>query len=80
MKLLLKKKISPKVSRFSRIVCIIYRNQLENNYHRAAVLRDKNGIGYGGASYGGSSKLLTIKKPVVSPVILPTEENVISGT
>ena len=45
-----------------------------------AVVKDKNGIGYGGAAYGGSSKLLAIKKADVSPAILPTEENVISGT
>ncbi len=45
-----------------------------------AVMKDKNGIGYGGAAYGGSSKLLAIKKTEVSPAILPTEENVISGT
>ena len=45
-----------------------------------AVVKDKNGIGYGGAAYGGSSKLLAIKKTDVSPAIMPTEENVISGT
>ena len=45
-----------------------------------AVVKDKNGIGYGDAAYGGSSKLLSIKKTDVSPAILPTEENVISGT
>jgi len=45
-----------------------------------AVVKDKNGIGYGGAAYGGSSKLLAIKKTDVSPAILPTEGNVISGT
>ena len=44
-----------------------------------AVMKDKNGIGYGGAAYGGSSKLLAIKKTDVSPAILPTEENVLSG-
>jgi phosphate transport system substrate-binding protein len=45
-----------------------------------AVVKDKNSIGYGGAAYGGGSKLLAIKKTDVSPAILPTEENVISGT
>jgi phosphate transport system substrate-binding protein len=45
-----------------------------------AVLKDKNGIGYGGAAYGGNSKLLNIKKTDASPAIAPTEENVISGT
>ena len=45
-----------------------------------AVVKDKNSIGYGGAAYGGSSKLLSIKKTDTSPAIAPTEENVISGT
>jgi phosphate transport system substrate-binding protein len=45
-----------------------------------AVLKDKNGIGYGGAAYGGGSKLLAIKKTEVSPAIEPTEANVESGT
>ena len=44
-----------------------------------AVVKDKNGIGYGGAAYGGSSKLLAIKKTDTSPAIQPTEENVESG-
>jgi phosphate transport system substrate-binding protein len=45
-----------------------------------AVLKDKNGIGYGGAAYGGGSKLLSIKKDDASPAIEPTEGNVESGT
>jgi phosphate transport system substrate-binding protein len=45
-----------------------------------AVTKDKNGIGYGGAAYGGSSKLLAIKKTDASPAIAPTEENVENGT
>ena len=45
-----------------------------------AVVKDKNGIGYGGAAYGGSSKMLNIKKTDASPAIAPTEENVESGT
>src|ERR1035441_7058436 len=45
-----------------------------------AVLKDKNGIGYGGAAYGGNSKLLSIKKDDASPAIEPTEENVENGT
>ena len=45
-----------------------------------AVLKDKTSIGYGGAAYGGGSKLLAIKKTDASPAIEPTEENVISGT
>jgi phosphate transport system substrate-binding protein len=45
-----------------------------------AVVKDKNGIGYGGAAYGGGSKLLNIKKDDASPAISPTEENVVTGT
>ncbi len=45
-----------------------------------AVMKDKNGIGYGGAAYGGSSKLLAIKKTDASPAISPTEETVMNGT
>jgi phosphate transport system substrate-binding protein len=45
-----------------------------------AVVKDKNSIGYGGAAYGGSSKLLAIKKDENSPAITPTEETVVNGT
>ena len=45
-----------------------------------AVVKDKSAIGYGGAAYGGDSKLLSIKKDETSPAIAPTEENVVSGT
>jgi phosphate transport system substrate-binding protein len=45
-----------------------------------AVVKDKNGIGYGGAAYGGSSKLLAIKKTDTSPAIAPTEETVVNET
>ena len=45
-----------------------------------AVVKDKNGIGYGGAAYGGSSKLLAVKKTDTSAGIEPTEENVLAGT
>ena len=45
-----------------------------------AVVKDKNSIGYGGAAYGGGSKLLSIKKTDTSPAIEPTEENVENGT
>ena len=45
-----------------------------------AVVKDKNGIGYGGAAYGGNSKLLNIKKTDDSPAIEPTEDNVENGT
>ncbi len=45
-----------------------------------SVMKDKNAIGYGGAAYGGGSKLLPIKKDETSPAIAPTEENVVAGT
>jgi phosphate transport system substrate-binding protein len=45
-----------------------------------AVVKDKNGIGYGGAAYGGSSKLLPSRRPTTSPAIAPTEETVVNGT
>jgi phosphate transport system substrate-binding protein len=45
-----------------------------------AVVKDIHGIGYGGAAYGGGSKLLSIKKDDASPAIEPTEENVETGT
>ena len=45
-----------------------------------AVVKDKNGIGYGGAAYGGSSKLVSLKKNETSPAVNPTEENVLAGT
>ena len=45
-----------------------------------AVMKDKSGIGYGGAAYGGSTKLLSIKKDEASPAIAPTEETVVNGT
>jgi phosphate transport system substrate-binding protein len=45
-----------------------------------AVMKDKNSIGYGGAAYGGNSKLINIKKDDSSPAIAPTEENVVNGT
>ena len=45
-----------------------------------AVVKDKNGIGYGGAAYGGSSKLLAIKKTDASPAVAPNEETVVNGT
>ena len=45
-----------------------------------AVVKDKNAIGYGGAAYGGSSKMLSIKKDDSSPAIEPTEDNVETGT
>ena len=45
-----------------------------------SVVKDKNAIGYGGAAYGGGSKLLAIKKDENSPAIAPTEETVENGT
>lgn len=45
-----------------------------------AVVKDKNGIGYGGAAYGGGSKLLSVKHDDSSPAVEPTEENVENGT
>ena len=45
-----------------------------------AVVKDKGAIGYGGAAYGGGSKLLSIKKDDASPAIAPTEETVVNGT
>ena len=45
-----------------------------------AVVKDKNGIGYGGAAYGGNCKLLSIKKTDASPAIAPNEETVMNGT
>jgi phosphate transport system substrate-binding protein len=45
-----------------------------------AVLKDKGGIGFGGAAYGGGTKSLSIKKDDTSPAIDPTEENVENQT
>jgi len=45
-----------------------------------AVVKDKSSIGYGGAAYGGSSKLLSVKRDESSPAIEPTEANVENGT
>lgn len=43
-----------------------------------AVVKDRNGIGYGGAAYGAGAKHLLIKEDESSPAIDPTEENVVS--
>jgi len=45
-----------------------------------AVEKDKNSIGYGGAAYGGKSKLVNAKKTDDAPAVAPTEENVENGT
>ena len=42
-----------------------------------AVEKDKNGIGYGGASYGVNTRALGVKKDAASPAIEPTEETVV---
>jgi len=46
----------------------------------AAVAKDKNGIGYGGAAYGAGAKHVAVKKDEGSPAIEPTEETVVKGT
>jgi phosphate transport system substrate-binding protein len=46
----------------------------------AAVSKDRNAIGYGGAGYGAGVKHLMIKKDENSPAIEPTEETVVNGT
>ncbi|HEY4414326.1 MAG TPA: phosphate ABC transporter substrate-binding protein [Verrucomicrobiae bacterium] len=45
-----------------------------------AVIKDKGGIGYGGAGYGEGSKHLSIKADENSKAIEPTKENVLNGT
>ena len=45
-----------------------------------AVTKDKGGIVYGGAAYGGTAKHLLIKADDSSPAIDPTEENIENGT
>jgi len=45
-----------------------------------SVASEKNGIGYGGAAYGGSAKALKIKKDDSSPAIEANEETVVKGT
>lgn len=42
-----------------------------------AVAKDKNGIGYGGAAYGGGAKHLAVKADDSSPAVEPTEANVV---
>src|SRR5437762_7997132 len=44
-----------------------------------AVVKDKTGIGYGGAAYGAGAKHLLVKKDDSSPGIEPTEKNVVNG-
>ncbi len=45
-----------------------------------AVIKDANGIGYGGAAYGQGSRALNIKATEASAAVEPTEENVLKGT
>ena len=45
-----------------------------------AVIKDANGIGYGGAAYGQGSRALNIKATEASAAVDPTEENVLKGT
>jgi len=45
-----------------------------------AVVKDKNGIGYGGAAYGAGAKHLSIKKDDASAAVEPSEETVLNGT
>ncbi len=44
-----------------------------------AVIKDANGIGYGGAAYGQGSRALNIKATEASAAVEPTEENVLKG-
>lgn len=44
-----------------------------------AVIKDANGIGYGGAAYGQGSRALNIKATESSAAVEPTEENVLKG-
>ena len=43
-----------------------------------AISNDHNGIGYGGAAYGGSARAIAVKKDASTPGVLPTEENVLN--
>ena len=44
-----------------------------------AVIKDANGIGYGGAAYGQGSRALNIKATEASAAVESTEENVLKG-
>ncbi|MGY8672381.1 MAG: phosphate ABC transporter substrate-binding protein [Verrucomicrobiia bacterium] len=45
-----------------------------------AVGKDLNGIGYGGAAYGGGARALNISKGAGAPAVEPTEANVLNGS
>lgn len=46
----------------------------------AAVSKDKNAIGYGGAAYGKGIKHVAVRREASTPAIEPTEETVVKGT
>lgn len=46
----------------------------------AAVSKDKNGIGYGGAAYGAGAKHLAVKKDAATAAVEPSEETVLNDT
>ncbi len=45
-----------------------------------SIIKDANGIGYGGAAYGVGAVAIGVKKTADSPAVLPTEETVVNGT
>jgi phosphate transport system substrate-binding protein len=45
-----------------------------------AVAQDPNGIGYGGAAYAKGVKEVAVKADAASPAVMPTKDNVLSGT
>ncbi|HZV36596.1 MAG TPA: phosphate ABC transporter substrate-binding protein [Verrucomicrobiae bacterium] len=45
-----------------------------------SIARDKNGIGYGGAAYGGGARAVGVKKDADSKAIEPSLETVVNGT
>ncbi len=45
-----------------------------------AVEKDKSGIGYGGAAYGGGARAVGVKKDAASPAIEPSEATVVGAT
>jgi phosphate transport system substrate-binding protein len=45
-----------------------------------SVIKDSNGIGYGGAAYGSGAVALAVKKTAESAAVSPSEETVVNGT
>lgn len=45
-----------------------------------SIIKDANGIGYGGAAYGAGAVAIGVKKTAESVAVLPTEETVVNGT